>query len=224
MKGSGSSIFSMVAEKAKNSVDVVLTTLDPQMKDAVNSNTSEQYDVLVASDKEIIVSAIREGFQKVFDKVVVRGLEAPNQPFAAQLVGFSAASKATSHCIESIRLYEVKKPIIAFERFIVEITESKWFEFGLLKLHDMEQDINLEIYTQSVPVPTSIVELISDDTPNDYEHIATGLSIPVSHFMASNLKVHPSKWQEVMTGVSQRSSLLSASVSLATAYQNHLQT
>jgi len=36
MKGSGSSIFSIVAEKAKNSVDAVLTTLDPQMKDALN--------------------------------------------------------------------------------------------------------------------------------------------------------------------------------------------
>lgn len=36
MKGSSSSIFSMVAEKAKNSVDAVLTTLDPQMKDPFN--------------------------------------------------------------------------------------------------------------------------------------------------------------------------------------------
>lgn len=36
MKGSSSSIFSMVAEKAKNSVDAVLTTLDPQMKDTLN--------------------------------------------------------------------------------------------------------------------------------------------------------------------------------------------
>lgn len=38
MKGSSSSIFSMVAEKAKNSVDAVLTTLDPQMKDTLNRN------------------------------------------------------------------------------------------------------------------------------------------------------------------------------------------
>lgn len=36
VKGSSSSIFSIVAEKAKNSVDAVLTTLDPQMKDALN--------------------------------------------------------------------------------------------------------------------------------------------------------------------------------------------
>lgn len=53
----------------------------------------------------------------------------------------------------------------------------------------MERNLDLEIYTQSVPVPTSIVSLIRDDTPVDYEHISTGLSIPVAHFMASNLKV-----------------------------------
>lgn len=53
----------------------------------------------------------------------------------------------------------------------------------------MERNIDLEIYTQSVPVPTSIVSLIKDDTPKDYEHISTGFSIPVAHFMASNLKV-----------------------------------
>lgn len=54
----------------------------------------------------------------------------------------------------------------------------------------MERNIDLEVYTQSVPVPSSIVGLISDDTPKDYEHIQTGFSIPVAHFMASNLKVN----------------------------------
>lgn len=98
MKGSSSSIFSMVAEKAKNSVDAVLTTLDPQMKDAFNrkwtkienliklcrlisyylsniyvlANIFDNCDVVVASEKEIVVSAVREGFQKVFGKAVVR--------------------------------------------------------------------------------------------------------------------------------------------------------
>lgn len=219
MKGSSSSIFSMVAEKAKNSVDAVLTTLDPQMKDTLNPNTFDNTDVVVASEKEIVVSAVREGFQKVFGKGVVRGLEAPDQPFAAQLVGFSAASKATRYCIDSVRLHVVKGPVVAFERFIVEPIESKWYEFGLLKLNDMERNIDLEVYTQSVPVPATIVGLISDDTPKDYEYISTGFSIPVAHFMASNLKVHPSEWQEVMTGVSQRSSLLAASVSLAMSYK-----
>lgn len=65
----------------------------------------------------------------------------------------------------------------------------RWYEFGLLKLNDMERNIDLEVYTQSVPVPATIVGLISDDTPKDYEYISTGFSIPVAHFMASNLKV-----------------------------------
>lgn len=63
--------------------------------------------------------------QFVKHSVVFRGLEAPNQPFAAQLVGFSAASKATKYCIDSVRLHVAKGPIVAFERFIVEPVESK---------------------------------------------------------------------------------------------------
>ncbi|VVC32620.1 Hypothetical protein CINCED_3A015843 [Cinara cedri] len=220
MKGSSSSIFSMVAEKAKNSVDAVLTTLDPQMKDSVNPNS---FEVVVATEKEIVVSAVREGFQKVFGTAVVRGLESPSHPFAKQLFGFSAASKATRYCIDSVRLHVAKGPIVAFERFIVEPMESKFYELGFLKLNDMERNIDVEVYTQSVPVPTSIVSLIRDDTPLDYEQISTGFSIPVAHFMASNLKVHPSEWQEIMTGVSQRSSLVAAAVSLAMSYKNALE-
>lgn len=53
----------------------------------------------------------------------------------------------------------------------------------------MERNIDIEVYTQSVPVPSSIVGLINDDTPKDYEHLSTGFCIPVAHFMASNLKV-----------------------------------
>ncbi|XP_050542049.1 protein PRRC1-B-like isoform X2 [Daktulosphaira vitifoliae] len=223
MRGSGSSIFSMVAEKAKNSVDAVLTTLDPQMKDASNALNFENTDVIIASEKEIVVSAVREGFQKVFGKCNVKGLESPNHPFATQLVGFSAATQATRYCIDAVRLHVPKGPIVAYEKFIVEPTDSKWYEFGLLKLHDLEKNIDLEIYTQSIPVPSSVVRLISDDTPKDYEHLSTGFSIPVAHFMASNLKVHPSEWQEVMTGISNRTLLLNASTSLAMWYKNALE-
>jgi hypothetical protein len=37
-----------------------------------SANTFDGTDVVVASEKEIIVSAVREGFQKVFGKSVVR--------------------------------------------------------------------------------------------------------------------------------------------------------
>lgn len=38
----------------------------------VLANTFENCDVVVASEKEIVVSAVREGFQKVFGKAIVR--------------------------------------------------------------------------------------------------------------------------------------------------------
>lgn len=38
----------------------------------VLADTFENTDVIVASEKEIIVSAVREGFQKVFGKSIVR--------------------------------------------------------------------------------------------------------------------------------------------------------
>lgn len=57
--------------------------------------------------------------------IIFRGLESSNAPFAAQLVGFSAASKATKHSIDSVRLHVAKGPVIAFEKFIVEPIESK---------------------------------------------------------------------------------------------------
>lgn len=36
------------------------------------ANNFENADVIVATEKEIVVSAVREGFQKVFGKSVVR--------------------------------------------------------------------------------------------------------------------------------------------------------
>lgn len=38
----------------------------------ISANTFENTDVVVASEKEIVVSAVREGFQKIFGKAVVR--------------------------------------------------------------------------------------------------------------------------------------------------------
>lgn len=36
------------------------------------ANTFDNTDIVVATEKEIVVSAVREGFQKVFGKAVVK--------------------------------------------------------------------------------------------------------------------------------------------------------
>merc|ERR1712071_12112 len=70
----GKGILAKVAEKARSSVDTMITTLDPQMKEFINSGGD--IDIAVASNNELKVSAVREAFQTVFGKASVRGLEA----------------------------------------------------------------------------------------------------------------------------------------------------
>lgn len=58
---SSGGILSRVAERAKSSVDSMITTLDPQMREFIYSGGD--VDILVASDKEAKISPIREAFQ-----------------------------------------------------------------------------------------------------------------------------------------------------------------
>lgn len=89
MKGAVASggILSKVAEKAKNSVDSMITTLDPQMREFICrfddiefcwkllsiffADSGGDVDVIVASSQEVKISAIREAFQSVFGKATV---------------------------------------------------------------------------------------------------------------------------------------------------------
>ncbi len=91
----GSSLLNKVAEKAKNSMGSVITTLDPQMKDFIckilhifvfclNSEQVQNfllkfvlanapgYELIVTSEKEVEVSSIREAFQSAFKRITVR--------------------------------------------------------------------------------------------------------------------------------------------------------
>lgn len=87
MKGAVSSggILSKMAEKAKSSVDSMITTLDPQMREFIRKlnfitllalhwillDSGGDIDILVASGQEVKISAIREAFQSVFGKATV---------------------------------------------------------------------------------------------------------------------------------------------------------
>ncbi len=61
VRGASGGILSRVAEKTKSSVESVITTLDPQMKDFIHSGGD--VTAVVASDKDAKVSPLREAFQ-----------------------------------------------------------------------------------------------------------------------------------------------------------------
>ena len=62
-----------MAEKAKNSVDSMITTLDPGMKEYLYSGGD--VSIVVASDKDVKVNPVRDAFIDVFGRATVKGIK-----------------------------------------------------------------------------------------------------------------------------------------------------
>lgn len=65
----------------------------------------------------------------------------------------------------------------------------RWYDLDLLVLHELEKGLQLETYSQMIPIPTSIINLAREDTEKDYKYLNSGFSVTVSHIMGSNLQV-----------------------------------
>ncbi|KAI5710414.1 hypothetical protein M8J75_008475 [Diaphorina citri] len=212
------SILSKVAEKAKNSVDSMITTLDPQMRDFIGTNKAD-LTITVASDKEVKISPVREAFHGLFPSAAVRGIGVYPR-CAAQPVGFEAATLAANSRVRTLReMHEIVGPVVVVESFIVEIRPDKWYEANLIVLDDDLKECNLETYSQMIPVPSGIVEVAQTDTPADYEHKATGYSVTIGSLMAKNLETDHTEWQMALTGVPRRQMILTAAKIVANLYK-----
>ncbi|KAE8746315.1 hypothetical protein FOCC_FOCC006987 [Frankliniella occidentalis] len=220
--GGSAGILSRVTEKAKSSMNSMITTLDPQMKEFIYSGGA--VDIVVASDKEIKISPVREAFQSVFGKATVTGLQVNTSTVAAaQPVGFAAGVKAAEERISAVRSAHNIPPeqtVLAVENFLVEIGENKWFDVGVLILSDPAREITLETFTQLTPVPAAVVSLAQEDTPAEYPLRWSGLSVTVGSIMANNLQVPHSEWHQALTGVSRREMILLAAKILAGLYKS----
>ncbi|XP_063626718.1 protein PRRC1-like [Cydia splendana] len=226
VKGAVSSggILQRVAEKAKNSVDSMITTLDPQMKEYLNSGGD--VNLVVASDKDVKISPVREAFQIVFGKATVTGYEAQSDVTAAQPVGYAAAYAAAKQRIAHIRSAHTEVhnniPIVAVEGFLHEAVADRWYAIDLLVLSQPSLGIELQLQSQGCPVPAAAVAAARASTPEDYAHIQTGFSVTVPSVMADSLQVPHTQWHEASTGVSRRELLLLAARSLAGSYKKLL--
>ncbi|XP_076761044.1 protein PRRC1-like isoform X2 [Xylocopa sonorina] len=212
-----SNVLSKVAEKAKNSVNTMITTLDPQM------HSGGDMEIIVASDKDIKISPVRQAFQTVFGKATVTGVSVESSAIATQPVGFAAGVKGAEERINSARnIPTLSKdiPIIAVENFLLEVGEDKWYDLGVILLNDPKRNVNLQTFTQMTPVPSQIVTMAQEATPEDYPLKWSGLSVTVGSLMATNLQVPHNEWHHALTGVSRRDLILLAVQSLAGIYKN----
>ncbi|XP_076667432.1 protein PRRC1-like isoform X1 [Andrena cerasifolii] len=216
-----SNVLSKVAEKAKNSVNTMITTLDPQMREFIYSGGD--MEVVVASNKDVKVSPVRQAFQSVFGKATVTGVTVDSSAVAAQPVGFAAGVKGAEERINSARnnpSLPKDVPIIAVENFLLEVGEDKWYDLGVILLNDPKRNVNLQTFTQMIPVPSQIVTMAQEATPEDYPLKWSGLAVTVGSLMASSLQVPHNEWYHALTGVSRRDIILLAVQSLAGIYKN----
>ncbi|XP_068033514.1 protein PRRC1 [Anomalospiza imberbis] len=212
-----------VLDKTKHSVETMITTLDPGMVPYIR--TGGELDIVVTSNKEVKVAAIRDAFQEVFGMAVVTG-EAAQSNIAPQPVGYAAGLKGAQERIDSLRRTGViheKQPAVSVENFIEELLPDKWFDIGCLIIEDPIHGIHLEAFTQATPVPLQYVQQAKSLTPPDYSLRWSGLLVTVGEVLEESvLNVNRTDWHAMFTGMSRRQMIYSAAKALAGIYKQQL--
>ncbi|OXB71936.1 UNVERIFIED_CONTAM: hypothetical protein H355_006925 [Colinus virginianus] len=143
-----------VLDKTKHSVESMITTLDPGMVPYIK--TGGELDIVVTSNKEVKVAAIRDAFQEVFGMAVVTG-EAAQSNIAPQPVGYAAGLKPQSDRKLDNRL-SFSLAIFVKDSKSQAAEMAVWFDIGCLIIEDPVHGIRLEAFTQATPVPLQYVQ------------------------------------------------------------------
>ncbi|XP_062869640.1 protein PRRC1 [Trichomycterus rosablanca] len=219
----GNPMVKTVLDKTKHSVESMITTLDPGMAPYIKSGGD--VDIVVTSDKEVKVGAVRDAFQEVFGLAMVTG-EASQSNIAPQPVGYAAGLKGAQERIDSLRrtaIIHEKQPVVSVENFIAELFPDKWFDIGCLILDDPAFGIHIETFTQATPIALEHVQQAQSLTPPDYSLRWSGLLVTVGEVLERNMpNVSRTDWHLAFTGMSRRQMIYSAAKALAGTYKRQL--
>lgn len=214
-----------IMSKVKSSMETMITTLDPGMKEVIRSGGDVH--IVVTSTKENKVGAVREAFQHVFGRATVTGVES-QATTAAQPVGFTAGLKGAEERIQNLRLQGKITddiPVVSLEGFIIETIPDRWFEMTCLILRDPTHRVELQTFSQPTPIPTEYILKAQDSTTSDYPLRWSGLAKSIGQVIE---ETHPhighTDWHNSLTGVSRRESLCLAAKTLAFMYKERLPT
>uniref|UniRef100_A0A8C6TDV4 Proline-rich coiled-coil 1 n=1 Tax=Neogobius melanostomus TaxID=47308 RepID=A0A8C6TDV4_9GOBI len=219
----GNPVVKTVLDKTKHSVESMITTLDPGMAPYIKSGGD--IDIVVTSEKEMHVEAVRDAFQDIFGMAMVTG-EPGQSNIAPQPVGYAAGIKGAQERIDSLRRSGViheKQPVVSLENFIAELFPDKWFDIGCLVLEDPGHKIRIEIFTQATPLALQHVQQAQALTPRDYSLRWSGLSATIGEVLERSLpNINRTDWHHALTGMTQRHMIQSAAKALAGMYKQQL--
>ena len=107
--------------------------------------------------------------------------------------------------------------------YMIPCFTSRWYDMGCIVLKDPEHNIELQVFTQAVPVPTEYVLSAQDQTPSDYNLRWSGLSVTIGQVIHSQLPQVPhADWHYFLTGLSRKDMIHSAAKTLAFMYKQRL--
>lgn len=219
----GNPVVKTVLDRTKHSVESMITTLDPGMAPYIKSGGD--IDIVVTSDKETTVGAVRDAFQEVFGMAMVTG-EPGQSNIAPQPLGYAAGVKGAQERIDSLRRSSViheKQPVVSLENFIAELFPDKWFDIGCLILDDPGRCIRLEVFTQATPIALEHVQQAQASTPPDYSLRWSGLLVTVGDILERSVPdVSRTDWHLAVTGMTQRQMIHSGAKALAGIYKQQL--
>ncbi|TRZ11377.1 hypothetical protein HGM15179_015734 [Zosterops borbonicus] len=215
-----------VLDKTKHSVETMITTLDPGMVPYIR--TGGELDIVVTSNKEVKVAAIRDAFQEVFGMAVVTG-EAAQSNIAPQPVGYAAGLKGAQERIDSLRRTGViheKQPAVSVENFIEELLPDKSVDTRMIPCKSwlkLKPEANLLIPNCFSNHLSHLYTQAKSLTPQDYSLRWSGLLVTVGEVLEKSvLNVNRTDWHAVFTGMSRRQMIYSAAKALAGMYKQHL--
>ncbi|XP_068190840.1 protein PRRC1 [Antennarius striatus] len=219
----GNPVVKTVLDKTKHSVESMITTLDPGMAPYIKSGGD--VDIVVTSEKEVNVEAVRDAFQEVFGMAMVTG-EPGQSNIAPQPVGYAAGVKGAQERIDSLRrvgaIHE-NQPVVSMENFIAELYPDRWFDIGCVLLEDPGHSIRIEVFTQATPLDLELIQQAQALTPPDYSLRWSGLIVTVGEVLERSVpNINRADWHQGMTGMTQHRMIHSAAKALAGIYKQRL--
>lgn len=207
-------IINQIAERAKSSVDSVITALDPGMKEYLYSGGN--INILVISDFDALVSPIRDVFQTVFGRATVAAARTSPQEQATSFPiklahGFNEAITVAQQRIKQLRLDTSNVPqnqvIVALQPTIVHVIGADENLHGLkvdeniftscyltycLVLEDPVLGFTLTSYSQLIPLDAETMSTVSPSKfPQDSPYHNLGFTVSIDDIMNSRLKTAP---------------------------------
>jgi hypothetical protein len=242
-------IISEIAEKAKSSVDSVITTLDPGMKEYLYSGGN--VNIVVISDAECLVSPIRDSFQSAFGRATVNPvpsscLKTMSEYPIRLACGFHEATVVAQEKIKNLRQDKSSVPqnqvVVVVQPTLVSFGEMKepdentnnpdsssWFLTYCMLIEDPVLGVVIKCFSQFIPMDSDVVESARKmNLPENFADKRLGFAASLDELMSYKLNFDPTRgfsdeygcfWLRKWAGIYETQMIHQLSLTLANSYR-----